>query len=189
MNKLKALNPDIRRKIHKLLEDVNQSIDSLYEIATRDEKTGLYNHAFFKSVFEMEFEEARRGKPLSLLIIDIDYFKKINDKYGHFTGDKILRKLAEILTNQTRKSDVVARFGGEEFIILLPGTPILKAHKVAERIRKAVESNKELKKYKVTISGGLTGYKKKDTNKKMKERADKALYKAKEGGRNDIEIL
>ena len=92
MNKLKALKPDIRKKIQNLLEDVNQSIDTLYEIATRDEKTGLYNHSFFKSVFEMEFEKSKRGKPLSLLIIDIDQFKKINDTYGHFTGDKILKK-------------------------------------------------------------------------------------------------
>ena len=137
----------------------------------------------------MEFEKAKRGRPLSLLIIDIDHFKKINDTYGHFTGDKILKKLAEMLINQTRKSDIVARFGGEEFLILLPNTIILKAHKVAERIRNAVERKSFMKKYNVTVSGGLTYYKKNDKMQKMKERVDKALYKAKEGGRNDIELL
>lgn len=76
LDKLKALKPDMRKRIKELMSAVNENIEILYEIATRDEKTGLYNYSFFKSVFEMEFEKAKRGRPLSLLLIDIDYFKK-----------------------------------------------------------------------------------------------------------------
>jgi len=184
--KLKVLSPKLKTKIKSLLQNIDESIDELYDIATIDEKTGLYNTKFFNSVFDIEFNEAKRGQKLSLLIIDIDFFKKLNDKYGHFTGDKILKQIAGILKQQTRKSDIIARFGGEEFLILFPNTKVKKAWLVAERIRKTIE--KKLKKYKVTISGGLTENKKTDTKAKLKNRADKALYRAKDKGRNNIQI-
>ena len=182
--KLKVLNPELKSKIKNLLQNIDKSIDDLYEIAIRDEKTGLYNNKFFNSIFDTQFNEAKRGEKLSLLIIDIDYFKQINDKYGHFTGDKILKQVSQILQQQIRKYDTAARFGGEEFIILLPNTTAKKARKVAERIRKKIQA--KLKKYNLTISGGLTEFKQKDTKQKMKQRADKALYQAKKKGRNKI---
>jgi diguanylate cyclase (GGDEF)-like protein len=184
--KLKHLTPNLREKLASLVKDIEENISVLYELATHDEKTGIYNYRFFQNMLDMEFEKAKRGKPLSLLIIDIDYFKKINDKFGHLTGDKILLQSAKIIKNNTRKSDIAARFGGEEFLVLLPNTNISKAKRVAERIRRAVEKN--LKKYSVTISGGIACYKKGYSKEKLKQRADKALYKAKEKGRNRIEI-
>jgi diguanylate cyclase (GGDEF)-like protein len=123
------------------------------------------------------------------LIIDIDFFKKINDTYGHIEADKILEKLAQILKTAVRNSDLVARFGGEEFVILFPETNLNKAIKVCKRINKNIEKDKFLKKYKLTISGGLTEYKQRDNIRKMQERADKALYEAKKTGRDRIIIF
>ena len=138
----------------------------------------------------MEFEKAKRGKQkLSLFIMDIDFFKKINDTYGHIKGDEILKRLAQIAKKQIRKSDIIARFGGEEFIILLPETPLIKAKKLVSRLRKRIKDDKILKKYNVTTSGGLTQYKKGDSKKRFKERADKALYKAKKTGRDKIVVI
>src|SRR3989344_475940 len=98
--------------LKSLLDKINLDVSKLYHIATHDEKTSLYNHSFFKDVFSFELDKARRGKPLSLIVIDIDFFKKINDSFGHLQADKILLKLAQLLQHQVRKYDVVARFGG-----------------------------------------------------------------------------
>lgn len=183
--KLHALDPRFREKIEKLFEDMNESISMLYEAAIRDEKTGLYNSKFFDTMLEMEMEKAQRGKQkLSLFIIDIDFFKKINDTHGHLKGDEILVNLAELLKKQMRKSDIVSRFGGEEFFIILPETSMTKAKKITSRLRTAIKKDKKLKKYGVTVSGGLTQYKKGDTKKKIMKRADDALYKAKKTGRD-----
>ena len=172
--------------LKELLEKINLNVNKLYHIATHDEKTGLYSHVFFKDVFSLELEKAKRGKPLSLIIIDIDYFKKVNDIYGHLTADKILFQLGQVLSNHLRKYDVLARFGGEEFFIMLPNTKIGKAKKVAERARKAVLNDTFLKKYNATISLGVSEYKQKGNFEKIARRADKALYQAKKEGRNKV---
>lgn len=188
--KLKILNPEVKKNISLLLKQIGHNIDHLYELATIDEKTGVYNNKFFKSISEMELDKAKRKiGPLSLMIIDLDNFKKLNDTYGHLLGDGMLKRLAFVLKNNTRKYDIVSRFGGEEFIILLPNTSIKRAKVVCERMRKAVQNDREMKKYSVTFSGGLTEYKKGDSVKKMQARADKAVYLAKKNGKNRIEIL
>jgi diguanylate cyclase (GGDEF)-like protein len=169
-----------------LLDKIQLSVDRLYHIATHDEKTGLYNHIFFKDVFALELDKAKRGKPLSLIIVDIDFFKKINDTHGHLQADKILFQLAQLLQRKVRKYDVAARFGGEEFFIMLPNTKIQRAKQIAERLRKSVLSNPFLEKYKVTISLGVSEYKFRDNLDKISKRADKALYKAKKSGRNKV---
>lgn len=184
--KISALDPRFRKKIEDMFEAMNQSISMLYDAATHDEKTGLYNNKFFETILDMEIEKASRGQQkLSLFIIDIDFFKKINDKYGHMKADELLARLAKVLQKQLRKSDVAARFGGEEFFILLPETDLEKAKNITSRIRTAIKSDKILKKHNVTVSGGLSQYReKKDSKKMMKERVDKALYKAKNTGRD-----
>lgn len=185
--KLSALDPRFRKKIEDLFGTITESVSLLYDVATHDEKTGLYNNKFFETIMEMEMEKAKRGKQkLSFFIIDIDFFKKINDTYGHMKGDEILKRLAQVLMAQVRKSDIVARFGGEEFVMLLPETPAKKAMVLVSRIRSKIKNDIFLKKYKVTVSGGLTQYKQGDTRKKIEERADKALYQAKESGRDRI---
>ena len=183
--KASALDPKFREKIEELFGTMKESISLLYEAAIRDEKTGLYNSKFFETILNMEIEKVKRKQQnLSLFIIDIDYFKKINDKYGHLKADELLIRLAEVLTKQFRKSDIISRFGGEEFFVLLSETDLKKAKKITSRLRTAIKSDKMLKKHNVTVSGGLTEFRKKDTKKKFKERADKALYQAKRQGRD-----
>ncbi len=183
--KASALDPKFKEKIEELFGTMKESISLLYEAAIRDEKTGLYNSKFFETILDMEIEKVKRGQEkLSLFIIDIDFFKKINDRYGHLKADELLIRLAEVLKKQFRKSDIISRFGGEEFFILLPETDLKKAKRITSRLRTVIKSDKILKKYDVTVSGGLTEFKKRDTKKRFKQRADKALYKAKQSGRD-----
>lgn len=184
VNKLDFISPEFKKKIKEVVSHLDRSIDALYNLATKDEKTSLYNHLFFKNVLGIELEKARRGKPLSLVMIDIDFFKKVNDNCGHLTGDRILFSLAKLLKKSLRKSDIIARFGGEEFFIMLPNTPLDKATKIAERLRKSVENTNF--KPKITISLGVAEYKKGDNQKKLIERVDSALYKSKQSGRNKV---
>jgi diguanylate cyclase (GGDEF)-like protein len=185
--KLSALDPRFRKKIEDLFESMNESVSMLYEVATHDEKTGLYNNKFFETLLDMEIEKAKRGQQkLSLIMIDIDFFKEVNDKYGHIKADEFLKKLADIIRKNVRKSDIAARFGGEEFTVLLPETDLEKAKTFSLKLRRLIHADKTLKKYKITVSGGVTQFrsKDKDNKKKFKERADKALYQAKHKGRD-----
>lgn len=185
----KVLDPNFKKKMDKVLKELKISLYDLHDAATRDQKTGLYNYQFFKNIFEMELDKTKRGKQkLSLIIIDIDFFKKFNDIHGHLVGDEILIELAQVLNRTLRKYDILSRFGGEEFFVLLPQTNISKAKKVAERLRKSLPTNPKLKKYKVTVSLGATEYKEKDSIDKMTKRADKALYTSKKNGRNRLSI-
>ncbi|MDH3352840.1 MAG: GGDEF domain-containing protein [Nanoarchaeota archaeon] len=186
----KALAPDFKRHVNEVIENLRTSLYELHDAATRDEKTGVYNHQFFKTVFGMETEKAKEGKEkLCLAMIDIDFFKKFNDTYGHLVGDEILIELTKNLAMHLRKYDILARFGGEEFLVLLPETTAHRARQIAERLRKGLWKNDKLKKYKVTISIGVTEYKARDNMERMIKRADKALYISKENGRNRVTIL
>jgi len=188
--KLSVLDPKFKNKIEKLFENMTEYMSVIYDLAISDEKTGLYNNKFFENIFDMEFEKAKRGQhKLCLFIIDLDFLKKINDVYGHIKGDEILRVIGSVLKKHIRKSDIAARFGGEEFFILLPETNIEKAKKLAQRIKNLAAANRILKKYRVTFSGGLAEYKKGDTKKSFKNRADKALYQAKNSGQNKTVFL
>jgi len=189
--KLHALDPRFRKRFTELMSMMEESISLLYDVATHDEKTGLYNNKFFETLLDMEVEKAKRGQQkLSLFMIDIDFFKKINDTYGHIKADELLERLAEILKKQVRKSDIAARFGGEEFIILLPETNLKKAKKFTARLRRAINSDKIFKKYKLTVSGGITQFREKgDSKKKLKERVDKALFQAKKEGRDRFVVV
>lgn len=185
-----VLKPDFKNRINDVIDDLKTSLYELHDAATRDEKTGIYNHNFFKTVFGMETEKAKEGKEsLCLVMIDIDYFKKINDTYGHMVGDEVLIELAKNMEGSLRKYDVLARFGGEEFLILLPETSITRGKQIAERIRKGLWKNSKLKKYKIEISIGVTSYKARDNMERMIKRADKALYISKDGGRNRTTVL
>jgi len=185
--KMSVLDPLFKKRVEELFKLINESVSNLYDTAIHDEKTGLYSNKFFENILDMEVEKARRKEEkLCLLLVDIDFFKKINDTYGHLKADELLKKLANVIKKQIRKSDIAARFGGEEFFIILPGTSLEKAKKLVSRLRKSIKSNKTLKKYGMTVSGGLTEFKKGDTKKRFKERTDKALYKAKRSGRDKV---
>lgn len=163
---------------------------TILQYATLDALTNLNNRRQFETRLGQEISITKRqNNPLCAMMIDIDFFKKVNDTYGHAAGDEVLRSVAAIIKEQLRESDIPARYGGEEFAVLLPFTHIQDAEVVGERLRKAVEAaliHTEDKEIKVTISMGIAEYNGEESGEELFERADKALYEAKKGGRNRV---
>ena len=167
----------------------------LETMAMTDGLTGLYNHKLILDLFDKEYKKAKRNnQAIAFLMLDIDHFKKVNDTYGHKTGDEVLQRLADILRKNSRNSDLLGRYGGEEFCIILPNIKIEESQFVCERIRKAVEESKITFKdqtINITISIGncfnhpMSTYSEED----VIIRADEALYKAKNNGRNRTETV
>lgn len=167
--------------------------------ATLDALTGFNNRRQLEERIKQEVSSAKRQKRnLCAIMTDIDFFKSVNDTYGHATGDLVLKTVSRVIKLQLRDYDIAGRYGGEEFSIILPYTRILEAKMVAERLRKAVENTKidiskvnnetNDKNISVTISLGIAEYENGDDEHTILQKADKALYKAKEGGRNKAEI-
>jgi diguanylate cyclase (GGDEF)-like protein len=192
------------RTLQKSLEDQNAMLvreiderrriqEELERIVILDPLTGLYNRRYFFNVAFNEFKKARRyNRPMSVILLDADYFKNVNDTYGHAVGDMALMHLAKIMKNSLRTVDILARYGGEEFIILLPETNLPQTITAAERIREQVESNPLVMndfQVNMTVSLGIS-----DINSCPNECsfdnllifADRALYAAKNAGRNRI---
>ena len=158
-------------------------------LATIDELTQVFNRTKFQEVIKIELERAKRyNHPLSMLMFDIDHFKAINDTYGHSVGDYVLQTLAQIAKENLREIDYLVRWGGEEFIIIAPETDLERAKALAERIRTAIENYRFDQAGKITISFGVTEFKENDTDDTFIRRADDAMYKAKEKGRNRVEV-
>jgi len=163
----------------------------LYEISVSDGLTNLYNRRYLEQRLSKELSYARRfRKPLTMVMSDVDFFKKLNDTYGHQAGDYALREVSETLTAGLRDYDVVARYGGEEFAILLLSTPRGKGASTAERLRQSVE-DREIRfrgqRLKVTISLGVASYPEdSDDAERLMDLADRALYEAKRRGRNQV---
>jgi diguanylate cyclase (GGDEF)-like protein len=161
------------------------------KLATTDGLTGLNNHRTFQERLELEIGRARRfEEDVSILMIDIDFFKSLNDTYGHMAGDDILKKIASRLTENVRNIDFVARYGGEEFVIILPGTPAEGAVLSAERIRKTIEYP-QIRVVEegapLTVSIGVATYPGDASGREdLIEKADRALYAAKNAGRNRV---
>jgi len=152
-----------------------------------DSLTQIYNREKFKEVFEYEIKQSKRyDTPLSLAILDIDLFKDFNDTYGHLVGDEVLVMLSKTITKKARESDLFARWGGEEFVLLFNNTNIKDATNLAESFRKMIQNVKHPSAGNITISFGVTQYKKNDTIESMFKRADDALYEAKNSGRNCV---
>ncbi len=166
---------------------------NLQEMATVDGLTGVYNRVYFHERFEAEFKMAEeKGYNLSLVILDIDFFKIFNDTYGHLFGDVVLKEVAQTVKNNLRGTDTIARFGGEEFVLILPRTSIQQAHEKVEFLRTKIAGNvikDNLISASVTASFGIACYPETSSNQVGLIRdADNALYKAKENGRNCIMI-
>lgn len=174
-------------QLQQTISEINHLKDELQQQATHDALTGLYNRRFIEEHANLNFTDPTRG-PTSLLMIDVDHFKTVNDRLGHKTGDEILKLLANVMTNESRCNDLVCRYGGEEFLILLPNTPIDASFQKAEWLRKRYEQavNKHFPEAKGnSISIGVAGSPGHGNHfETLCQAADKALYKAKQQGRN-----
>jgi diguanylate cyclase (GGDEF)-like protein len=178
-----------RMLIYSDITDIVKNAQELEQLATIDGMTGIYNRRHFLALADREWERASRyRRPVSLLMIDIDLFKAINDRFGHQAGDKVIRHVADLARGCKRDTDIIARIGGEEFALLLPETGLLQAQVVAERLRREVADGPlaELA-HSTTISIGvasaddaLMGI------ADLMKRADDALYRAKRSGRNKV---
>jgi len=170
---------------HKIIEEKNST---LTQLAMQDSMTQLLNHKAIYDLLTQEIQRTMRySLPLSVLLIDIDHFKSVNDTYGHQTGDEVIKKIAEILRQTCRETDYIGRYGGEEFLILLTNTTLEQAQKFSERVRSNIENADFGAPSPITISGGLNTYKGENA-KVLVHNADEALYLAKTKGRNRIEI-
>ena len=158
--------------------------------AYMDGLTNIYNRNKFDEIFSSELERVKRYKfPMSIAILDIDHFKQFNDNHGHLIGDEVLVMMASNLGNKLRTTDVYARWGGEEFVILFIETKLEDAVISANNIRLSIEQLEHKKAGKITVSFGVTQYQENDTLESLFKRCDDALYKAKENGRNRVEFI
>ena len=174
-----------------LIRDVTEEVrlnKELEKLSTSDALTGLYNRRFLDNRLQVETSRSKRySSELSIVIFDVDHFKKFNDEYGHSQGDRVLQSLGATLMDAVRDLDLPCRYGGEEFLVILPETGLEGAHKIAERLRIIVE-NTEVDGLSVTISLGVASCNKGklEDPSKFIEIADKALYEAKQNGRNQV---
>lgn len=173
--------------INILFDFINQLNEKLYQAAIVDELTGAYNRRYMNAMLANAINfKSRYNTTYSVLSIDIDHFKSINDEYGHSVGDKVLRQLTDLLQQSLRKVDIVFRVGGEEFNILLSESDLQQAAKVAEKIRSAIQNGLALYSREITVSIGVGELKSGESMDDLLKRCDKALYKAKEQGRNRV---
>ena len=170
---------------------LSRAMEEMNEIAVRDKLTGLYNRIKIDEILARECSRsARYGNPLSLIIVDIDFFKSVNDRFGHLEGDRVLQKVGRYLSDNIRQTDYAGRWGGEEFIIILPDTSVHDGEYVAEKLLQMIprESRTNTLPEGVTVSIGLTRFEREDGVNDFLKKADEALYTAKEKGRNRTEI-
>ncbi len=176
----------------KLIERLKAELDKYKEMAIIDELTGVFNRRGIMELLRREVARSERFKlPLSVAMVDIDDFKKVNDTFGHITGDKVLKAVATIMKSVIRKIDMIGRYGGEEFLVIFPNTPKNNARIAAEKLRKEVESHKfkyKDREFKVTISIGVAEYEDGDSMESLIAKADEALYRAKSAGKNRVEV-
>ncbi|MDI6747813.1 MAG: diguanylate cyclase [Rhodocyclaceae bacterium] len=180
--------------LRQQLAEVDQLHRQLSEQANRDSLTGLYNRRYLDSTLERELARCKReGRPLSLLMIDIDHFKKINDTYGHIGGDEVLKEIGKLLSSNSRAEDVPCRYGGEEFTLLLPNMPLDVARARAEHLRSTYASMAvPFGEFAIrsTLSIGIAVYPEHGKlADELTQRADHALYRAKAEGRNQVAVF
>ncbi len=191
-------NSIIRQKV--ILQDASTHISKalynqkLYEFAVRDGLTGLYNKRYFMEILDTNCRDYLIGDgQLSLMLLDIDYFKKVNDTWGHLAGDEVLKKVAAIVAETARESDITARYGGEELAVIMPKTEVDGAETLAERIRTRIEKEEfqagKGKRFFVTASFGVAEMENgMMSTTELIEAADKSLYLAKNNGRNQVVV-
>ncbi|TDT68107.1 PAS domain S-box-containing protein/diguanylate cyclase (GGDEF)-like protein [Hypnocyclicus thermotrophus] len=181
-NNAKLLEEKVKERTLEL-EEANKKLNDLIQI---DGLTKLYNYKFLTTKIKEKIDNSlKTSKPLSIILLDLDHFKLINDNFGHLTGDEVLIKLGKLMKNIIGNNGYVGRYGGEEFLILLPDCILEKAVEYGELIRKKVEKY-NFEEFNVTISGGIATFSKEDNSYSLIDKADKKLYEAKKNGRNKI---
>ncbi len=191
---------DLLLRINVVLKNCSEKkencrkLEELTKLTIRDDLTGLFNSRQFYSHIAQEVDRSNRYfRPLSLILMDIDNFKSLNDTYGHLSGDRVLSSTGDIIKAAIRKQDTAYRYAGDEFTIILPETEIEKALAVAERVRQAIESETHVlsnpRALKVTVSIGVVEHLTDEEIKSFVHRADSAMYVSKRNGRNKISML
>ncbi len=178
--------------IGRLRRRLKETAATLEQLATRDSLTGLWNRRQIEALLSRETRRAERsGQPLTILLVDVDHFKAINDRFGHATGDKALCQVAGIIRSTVRVGAEVGRWGGEEFLIILPETPLGEALECAQRVREKLETTHlEIgQQLTVTASIGLAVWSRPESFPELLSRADRAMYHAKSSGRNRVGII
>lgn len=185
---------DLTNILRKSYYSLEEKTEILEDKANKDSLTGLYNKGYIMEQLKYHINLSLSiKKPLSIILVDIDHFKKVNDIYGHLCGDYVLKKISSIFQEHTRSFNIIGRYGGEEFLIIAPGSNAKSAFDFAERLRTMIENiqfSYESKNFKITISAGIA-----ELNPKIKKpdtliaNADKALYQAKNSGRNRTMIF
>ncbi|HET6420752.1 MAG TPA: diguanylate cyclase [Geobacteraceae bacterium] len=185
----------VHLKIKTLQDQLKQANELLLAISHTDHLTGLYNRRYLEETLEREFRRTqRKGNNLAVMILDIDHFKMVNDTYGHQQGDYVLCKIAALFQRVLREYDTAARFGGEEFIAVIPETSLSEARNIAERIRASIEETLFSvgdEKIRITASFGVSAFPAEEIRSAddLIRVADKALYSAKIKGRNRVELM
>ncbi|HEX13292.1 MAG TPA: GGDEF domain-containing protein [Desulfurella acetivorans] len=196
LEKLKKINLSLRINLEKAMRNIEQERQSLEKIKVkvyRDGLTGLYLREYLQiKLKENLYFMQRYGRIFSLQMIDVDDFKDINDKFGHQIGDNVLCQIGNLIKKNIRTSDIPIRYGGDEFVVLMPETDINSAKKVAEKFVQKMSKvvfRKKDEEFKVTFSIGLTSVRKDDTFESIMERVDAALYSSKRSGKNSITVF
>jgi len=171
-------------------QKLKNKIQHVEHIATHDALTGVFNRRMFESLLDVEIKRAKRYKqPLSIVLADVDLFKEVNDQYGHAVGDQVLCQLTQILSEHLREGDILSRWGGEEFSMVLPNCTTEQAYDMTDRLRRQIAESSFEKRISVTCSFGVTGYFDNDSVSSVFARVDKALYQAKNNNRNNVQLL
>ncbi|MBF0376570.1 MAG: diguanylate cyclase [Desulfamplus sp.] len=189
IKELEERNVVLQRLVEEKTSHLNDALRQINKLAATDKLTGLYNRLKIDECIENELKRTERyNNKLSVIIIDIDYFKKINDSYGHLAGDQVLVEFAQVISQRIRQTDFIGRWGGEEFIVVCPETSLDNASIVAEDIRCGIEAYIFITVGRITVSIGVTSYQLNDTRDMLLSRVDAALYEAKRNGRNQVVV-
>jgi len=189
-----ALNDDFLRLLEVISGNISIALENtwlyekMHDLATIDALTGVYNRGYFNQAVEEEFSKTMNRSPMSIVMADLDYFKRINDNYGHLFGDKVLKEVSRIMKSSIRDGDILARYGGEEFVLILPRADSEQAYLVVERLRRKIQDtvieDKDHSIY-ITLSFGIAAYPEDGASvREIMKKADNALYQAKREGRN-----